>query len=715
MQQARRVSPGPFGQKDCVMQEYTASNSPFRAQDATPVAVNPAPVELREVLNSIFFHRRAAMVVASVVLALGLAVALVMPARYTVEARLLPLSTGVYDTGEANAPRLPGQALDPAAVANVEQQLLLSLDLHRQVVRDLLPPGAGDADLSRAVGRFEKDFTVAKVNDTNVIEITYSASDPNRAVAVLNRVIRGYYQARANALTAGRVAYLQRQADEASRQMDAADADPTAFQRAHNIVDISAQIAGAVKENDTLRLAWQTEQANLADNHHSIRSLRSALSVIPRDVELYTDNGEAARATGEMRSQLLALQAKRADLAARYMPGSPLVVQADAQIAALETALNGQKGGVPDTRRSGRNQVFDTASIRLVDAEVSAAGNAGRKAALTSEVQQSDQRLSRFNDIGQRLAQLRLARDLASENYKSLAIQVAQAKVQLNQDSVDGNPSVRLIEAPSVPISRSNPRSLIVAAAVLVALVMAAVTVGLLTSLREVFLSPREVEAASGLPVLAAPLAGDQSENGQASVLRMLSAISANMLAREGSVLFIEPASRRNLQTAALWLGKALDGLRPGRALLLRFAAGGQPLRSEADLLLDRVGRLPAAVVDVGLCKNLAGSMQLIRALKARFGHVVVTSPPVSAGPEALLLSQAVDHVIVVVECEVTRRPVLVELLRQLAQLNVEVTGLLLLGRRSHIPGWLYALLFNRGVTPGTPRIFASWRRRARG
>ena len=43
------------------------------------------------------------------------------------------------------------------------------------------------------------------------------------------------------------------------------------------------------------------------------------------------------------------------------------------------------------------------------------------------------------------------------------------------------------------------------------------------------------------------------------------------------------------------------------------------------------------------------------------------------------------------------------------------VTGLLLLGRRSHIPGWLYALLFNRGVTPGTPRIFASWRRRARG
>ena len=696
------------------MQEFTASNSPFRAQEVSGAAWISAPMELREVLNGIFFHRRAAMVVAGVVLVLGLLVAVLMPPRYSAEARLLPLSTGVYDTGEANAPRLPGQALDPTAVANVELQLLSSLDLHRDVVRDMLPPGTGESDISRAVARFEKDFTVAKVNDTNVLEVTYSARDPQRAVSVLNLLIKDYYRARANALTAGRVAYLEHQSEEASHQLDAADAELTAFQREHHIVDLSAQIAGAVKENDTLRLDWQNQQVNLADTHHQISRLHNELSAIPKDVELYTDNGEAARATGEMRAQLLALQAKRADVAARYMPGSPLVVQLDAQIAALEGALNGQKGSLPDTRRTGRNQVFDTASIRLVDAEVNAAGNAGRKAALTSQVAQSDQRLSSLNDIGQRLAQLRLDRDLAAENYKSLALQVAQSRVQLNQDSVDGNPSVRLIEAPTAPISRSNPPSLILAGAVVVALAMAAMTVGLLTSLREVFLSPREVEVATGLPVLAAPLSGEQGENAHTSILRMLSAISANILAREGSVLFVEPSSRRNLQAAALWLGRALENMLPGRAVLLRFAAGGQPVRGTAELALDKVGSLPAAVVDAAVCKNLVGSMRLIHDLKARFGHVVITSPPVAAGPEALLLSQAVDHVIVVVECEVTRRPVLVELLRQLAQLNVEVTGLMLLGRRSHIPGWLYKLLFNRGVTPGTPRLFASWRRRIR-
>ena len=669
-------------------------------------------MELREVLNAIFFHRRAGVVVAGVVMVLGLLLAVLMPPRYSAEARLLPLSTGVYDTGEANTPRLPGQALDPTAVANVEQQLLSSLDLHRQVVREMLPPDASESEVSHAVAAFEKDLTVAKVNDTNVLELTYSASDPQRAVSVLNRLIKAYYRVRANALTAGRVAYLEHQSEEASHQLDAADAELTAFQREHHIVDISAQIAGAVKENDTLRLDWQTEQANLADTHHAISRLRNELSVIPKDVELYTDNGEAAHATGEMRAQLLALQAKRADVAARYMPGSPLVTQLDTQISALETALDGQKVSLPDTRRVGRNQVFDTASIRLVDTEVNAAGDAGRRAALTTQVAQSDQRLSSLNDIGQRLAQLRLTRDLAAENYKSLAMQVAQAKVQLNQDSDVGNPSVRLIEAPTAPISRSNPPSLILAGAMVVALVMAAVTVGLLTSLREVFLSPREVEAATGLPVLASPLSGERIENDHTSILRMLSAISANIISSEGSVLFVEQASRRNLQTAALWLGKALENLQPGRTVLLRFASGGQQVVRAGDLALERVGILPAAVVDVSLCKYLVESVGLIQDLKARFGHVVVTSPPVAAGPEALLLSQAVDHVIVLVECEVTRRPVLVELLRQLAQLHVEVTGLVLLGRRSHIPGWLYALLFNRGVTPGTPRVFAAWRRR---
>jgi hypothetical protein len=51
--------------------------------------------------------------VAGVVVALGVLTAVLMPASFSAEARLLPLGTGVYDTREANGPPQPGQVLDP--------------------------------------------------------------------------------------------------------------------------------------------------------------------------------------------------------------------------------------------------------------------------------------------------------------------------------------------------------------------------------------------------------------------------------------------------------------------------------------------------------------------------------------------------------------------------------------------------------------------------
>jgi uncharacterized protein involved in exopolysaccharide biosynthesis len=51
---------------------------------------------------------------------------------------------------------------------------------------------------------------------------------------------------------------------------------------------------------------------------------------------------------------------------------------------------------------------------------------------------------------------MQMDRDVLAESYKSLSLQVAQAKVQLNQDLAAGNPSVRVIEAPTPP-KRNNP------------------------------------------------------------------------------------------------------------------------------------------------------------------------------------------------------------------------------------------------------------------
>lgn len=89
---------------------------------------------LRDLLNGIFYYRRLALIVAGSIIGLGVLVALLLPPTYSAEARLLPLSAGIYDMQDAGRAPLPGQVLDPGAVANVELQMLDSLELHRDVV-----------------------------------------------------------------------------------------------------------------------------------------------------------------------------------------------------------------------------------------------------------------------------------------------------------------------------------------------------------------------------------------------------------------------------------------------------------------------------------------------------------------------------------------------------------------------------------------------------
>jgi uncharacterized protein involved in exopolysaccharide biosynthesis len=167
------------------------------------------------------------------------------------------------------------------------------------------------------------------------------------------------------------VTYLAQQRDKVKVQLDQADAALTAFQQQHGIADITAQIAGAVKENDTLRQNEADALASLAGRATGA-AIRGALGHTPSQVELYSDNTEAARALGEMRTQLLALQAKRADVASRFMATSPQVQQLDAQIAGLEQSLRQQQTALVDTKRMGRNTVYDATRDRLVQADANA-------------------------------------------------------------------------------------------------------------------------------------------------------------------------------------------------------------------------------------------------------------------------------------------------------------------------------------------------------
>ena len=653
---------------------------------------------LRDVLNVLFYYRRIALIVAASVTLLGLVIALAMPARYSAEARLLPLSAGVYDMQDAGGAPQPGQVLDPAAVANVELQMLDSLELHRTLVRQDLGRDATQSDVDTALRRFQSRLHVTKANDANVIELTYTDHDPQRAAEMLRRLIHLYFESRANVLTAGRVTFLEQQRAKIKQQLDRANANITVFQQRNGIVDIAAQVAGAVAQDDVLRKNKLDTDALLADGQRSLSSLRSQARGVPANVQLYNDNTEAARALGEMQAQLLGLQAKRADLASRFMRTAPQVVQVDKQIAALQATIDQQRATLVVTRHTGRNQYFDSTQDKLIQAQASVAGAQARQGELAQQVSASQARLQRLNAINDRLATMKLDRDVLADSFKALSLQVEQARVQLNQASDAGSPNVRVIEAPTPPAERSNPPLLLIMGSLVAGILLAGAAVFVLGSLRDTFLSPVEVERAIDLPVLAAPLEHDMRDPSahHRDYSRLIAAIDAAGGAASRAVLLVSPNARLSLQAAALGLGRAITRRTPERLLLVRFTADAPVPTSAKEVAIQRFEGMNTAVIGTAACSYQRLDARLIAELKGEYDYVILTAPPLSEGYEGVELAQAADRVLPVIEAETTRKPVLQSLLTQLQDAGAIVLGAILLGRRSHIPPVVYRLLIER-------------------
>lgn len=659
---------------------------------------------LRDFLNTVFYHRRAVVTIFATIVALGVLAAILLPPTYRAEARLLPLSAGVYDMQAVNGATSPTQVLDPVGVVNVEMQLLGSLELHRALVRQQLGAAATPAEVNAGLNRLESHLHITKATDANVIELTYTAGDPATAADVLRHLLEAYFENRANVLTSGRVNYLIGQRNMVKAQLDAANAAIVTYQQRNGVADIAAQIAGAVQQDDLLRQHKLEAEAALADGRQSIATLQSGARGVPAQVELYSDNTESARTLGEMQAQVLQLQSKRADLASRYMAGAPIVVQVDKQIAGLQASIARQKSGLVMTRRTGRNQYFDSSQDRLTQARATVAGEAARSGALDTQIAASGARLKQLNAVSDTIARLRLDRDVLADTFRTLSTQVEQARVQLNQTTSAGSPNVRVIEAPTPPAKRSNPPLLLVAGSIVAAFLVSACALLLLSSLRDTFLAPQEVERGLGIPTLYAPLARRGEKRGGPLRPRDYGRLIAAIDAQPGDsgsgkvLLLLAPASRLSLQEAALGLGGALDRRAPGRTLLVRFADGAPVPDDAAGMDIEAVGGVAACVIGTEACSSRRLDARLLGELRTHYDYLIVTAPPTTGSFDGIELAQIATAALIVVEAERTRRPVVRDLVAQVEAVG-SILGVMLLGRRQHIPQFLYRLLVERRLS----------------
>lgn len=706
-------------------------------------------VTIRDYLNTLFYYRKIATTVFLAIVALGVLAALFVPIPYRAQATLLVLNAGYYD--QTNNPN-GGVSLQPppGQLNGVEAQILSSPELHRDVILSKLGPGATASDIDRELQNFEKRLHIEQNDLANTITLTYSDTDPKAAADALARLLDKYFRQRASIFTQGRVNLLVSQRDDVGKQLDKADADLLAFQKKHGIVKIDDQTSRAVQlESQLVQRKLETD-AKLAQDRSELKSLQSSTKDVRTTIPIYTDDSETSRAINILQGSLSELENKRADFASRYMATSPFVVQLDKQIADMRANIAKQRQEMMTATRMGHNNYFDVVQERLAVLNASIAGGVAQQSALEAQIKETRDKLQGMSDVSSQLSQLQARRDILADSFKERSRQVELARVQQGQVSQINGTNVRVIQAPFPPSQRSVSASLLIAASIAAGLLISALTVLIMSSLRETFLSPEQVERALLLPVVNAPvlLGGDRRGATAAGAAggvganvepayarpahlaygRMIAAINSSTDSVAKVVMALSTGKNDGLSSVIQGLTSELEH-RSGKPILILDIAstpdspmygkpnaqgllewpsnGGSGTASVdavkptgtdessvlADLTFTRVDGHNIVVAQPH-SGAVPSSWQLVTrlfdALRESHDYIVVHAPPSSQSFTGIENAPLADATVLVVRAEATRKPVIAGLKAQVEDAGGRLIGVALTHRRGYIPSFIY-------------------------
>lgn len=712
-----------------------------------------ASLTIRDHLNTFFYYRKLAATVFLAVAALGLLVSLILPMPYRAQSTLLVLFAGYYD--QSNDVRAPPIVPAVGQLVSVEAQILGSPELHRQVVKEELGSGASAREFDKKLQDFERRFHIEQNDLANTINLSYYDANPKRAAQVLSLLLDKYFQQRARIFTSGRAAMLTGQRDEVRARLDKANANLLAFQKAHGIVNINDQISRAVALENLLVQRQMENNAALAQDRGGLAALRAATQGVRPEIMLFTDNSEAARALAAMQASLVQLESRRSDLASRYMASSPFVQQLDKQIADMRTNIAQEKKQLANVTRYGHNSYYDTVQDRLAGLMTNISGEVARQKELAQQVGETRMRSQNLIAVSDTLRQMQADRDLLADSFRERARQVEQADIQQEQASQVNSTNVRVIQAPLPPTRRSVSTSLMIAASIVIALLVAALAVLLLASLRETFLSPEQAERSLLLPVLSAPIImlsraairwrgaaqpGKLQEAAESAASKLTALVAHKAYGRLASVIHgssdaaskvvmvLAPGKDEGAHRVIKGVAVELERRSARPVLILDMSGlpdigtygrvadaqapidwqdvepgGGAPHAARAESVPD-VDFHQVAQHNIVIARPRQGAVMcswehtatLFDALRRDHEYVLVHAPATTQSFYGIEHAALVDAVVLVVRAEVTRKPLVQSLKQQVLDDDGKIVGIAMTYRRAYIPAFFYRFFLNR-------------------
>jgi uncharacterized protein involved in exopolysaccharide biosynthesis len=276
---------------------------------------------------------------------------------------------------------------------NSEVELLRDEDLLKQVVvmASLIPRDIPQSDraaaIEHAVRKFSRRLDIDALKKSNLIQVTYKDTDPERASRVLTALSTVYMNKHTNLQRpSGEMEFFDQQTAESERKLHHSENELVNFTRSSGVVAAATERDIALQRLGEADAAYRQVDQERVETERAIAALNAQIKSFPsRSVTLkrWSDNPELLE---KLKTHLLDLQLKRTELLTRFDPSYRLVQEADEEIEQARTSIAAEALAPVRDETSDKDPNYEWARMELERAQVKRDGLQAREAEAMGQI-----------------------------------------------------------------------------------------------------------------------------------------------------------------------------------------------------------------------------------------------------------------------------------------------------------------------------------------
>lgn len=437
---------------------------------------------VRDILYVVFRYKWTIITVWAVIVAGTLAVTLKAKPIYRSESKLMiRLGRENVSLDPSVAGPVVGISQNRDAEVKSELAILMSEHVAREVVSAIGTDrffGSGGWVLSdsngtegetatpeyKAARAIEKALAVVVAKDTNIINASFEAPDPQLAKEILAATIDAYLE-RHIELHASQASptFFETQTEELRRALETNEKALEDFRKLNRIGSMERQIDIVLQEISELYLERFTGElenspALATAAEARIRVLENALEDRPKNIEISRTTGLTNEAADQMKGMLIQLQLREDELSARYPDDHRPLVELREQMDKVATALTQEKE-TRTTVTTGVNDGYVNLTVALDKERASFEAHQARRNELADEILRKEKDLEALTQLQSQFKTLTRDVELAEQEYVQYRENLHRARISqaLDLDKVSNVSVVQDASLPSNPV-RPNKR-----------------------------------------------------------------------------------------------------------------------------------------------------------------------------------------------------------------------------------------------------------------